>query len=172
MRKIFVITILLLINTFTFAQCREYIKAIAPSQLEPYVLDGNFFAPVVYEGDKVTLKRTFLAGQRYKIMILGFDLLQKHITIKDESGLVVFQNYLPKRQKVLNCAFMDFEGNMIPCLGSNYFEFKPDVTTNLEITVTIERKAKRKKDRIRGCLGIVVGYLPKDYNIADTSKKQ
>ncbi len=164
-RLTFTIFISLIFSILSFSQCREYIKAIAPSQLQPYVIDGNFFAPIVYEGDKVTLHRTFLAGHRYKIMVMGMDIWQKYITIKEQNGLVLFQNYLPRHKKHLDCAFRDYMGNIIPCLGTNYFEFTPDHSMNVEITVKIERKAKRRKDRVRGCLGIVVGFLPSDYQV-------
>ncbi len=169
MKKFVLLSIILSFNVFSlFAQCREYIKAIAPTQLQPYVLDGNFLAPVVYEGDEVTLKRTFLAGQKYKIMILGMDIWQKRITISEDNGMILFQNYLPHGKDELNCSFTDIDGNTIPCLGVNYFEFEPDHSMNVTIKVEIERKAKRKKDRLQGCLGIVVGFLPQNYNPQDS----
>ncbi len=161
MKKLISLTaIILTINLLSYAQCKEYIKAIAPSMLEPYVSDGNFFAPTIYEGDEVTLKRTFIGGQRYKIMILGMDLWQKKVTIKDDDGFTLFQNFPPRRHKELNCSFTDWEGNEIPCLGQTYFEFIPDHTMTLLIKVKVQQIAKRKKDRVKGCLGIVVGYLP------------
>jgi hypothetical protein len=152
------------------AQCRPFIKAIAPEQLKPYILDGNFVAPVVYEGDKVYLTRTFLAGQHYKIMILGMDIWQKKITIKTQDGLVLFRNYNTYFHKD-NCFFTDYQGNKIPCLGSNYFEFVPKYTTKITISVKIERKAKSRRNRVRGCLGIVVGFLPSTRIHSDTSSK-
>ncbi len=163
-KHIVFIFISLIINTFSYGQCKEYIKAIAPSMLEPYVSDGNFFAPTIYEGDEVTLKRTFIGGQRYKIMILGMDLWQKYITIKDDDGFTLFQNYLPKKHKELNCSFTDWEGNDIPCLGQTYYEFTPEHTITLVINVKVQQLAKRKKDRVKGCLGIVIGYLPQNTN--------
>ncbi len=163
-KSIFTIAILLIINTLSFSQCKEYIKAIAPSMLEPYVSDGNFFAPTIYEGDEVTLKRTVIGGQKYKIMVLGMDLWQKYITIKDDDGYTLFQNFPPRRHKELNCTFTDWEGNSIPCLGQTYFEFSPDHTMTLIIHVKVKQIAKRKKDRVKGCLGIVIGYLPQNIN--------
>ncbi len=149
------------------AQCREYIKVIAPSAIAPYTLDGNFFAPVVLEGETVNLKRTFLAGQRYKIMILGMDIWNKKVTITDQDGFVLFRNYVPKKGNTTQCYYTDYEGNEIPCIGSLSWEFTPKQSMNLTITVEIEQKAKRKKDRVQGCLGIVVGFMP-----ADKTKKE
>ncbi len=170
MRRTFVV-ILIIISSLklSLSQCREYIKTIAPASLAPYVIDGNFFAPIVYEGDEVVLHRTFLAGHRYKVVVLGMNFLQKYITIKDENGIILFQNFTKRRHRELNCSFADYQGDSIPCLGSTYFEFKPDHSFNGEIIVKIERKAKRKKDRLRGCLGIVVGFLPKNYGSQDST---
>ncbi|GEM_PF-1974230 len=162
MKRFFPILLAIFLSINLFGQCREYIKAMAPTLLQPYVSDGNFFAPVVYEGDKVQLTRTFIGGQKYKILIMGMDLWQKYITIKDDDGFTLFQNFPPRRKK-LNCEFTDYQGNKIPCIGQNYFEFQPDHTVTLTITVKIQQIAKRKKNRVKGCLGIVVGYLPKDY---------
>ena len=170
MRRV-IIVILVIISSFKFSlsQCRTYIKTIAPTFLAPYVIDGNFFAPIVYEGDKVTLHRTFLAGHRYKIVVLGMNLLQKYITIKDENGLILFQNFSKHKNRDLDCSFADYQGDSIPCLGSTYFEFKPDHSFNGEIIVKLERKARRKKNRLRGCLGVVIGFLPKNYASQDSS---
>jgi len=159
-QKINLFIFLLLLPFLSFSQCKEYIKSIAPSLLNPYVSDGNFFAPTIYEGDEVILKRTFIGGQQYKIMAIGMDIWQKHITIKDDDGFTIFQNFPSKKNKKFNCSFTDWQGNVIPCIGQTYFEFKPEHTITLIIQVKVQQIAKRKKDRVKGCLGIVIGYLP------------
>jgi len=45
-------------------------------------------------------------------------------------------------------------------LESNYYEFIATKTENLKITIRIEKKAKRRKNRLKGCLGIIIGYMP------------
>lgn len=140
------------------SQCKEYIKSIAPDALSPYVLDGNFFAPVIYEGEEIELTRTFLAGQKYKISVVGMDFFEKEITIKDQDGFIIFKNYKIGR-KDKDEHFTDYEGYKVSCLGSTYWEFELEQSQNLTIIVKLEKKAKKKKDRLRGCLGIVIGFL-------------
>jgi len=143
------------------AQCREYIQAVAAYQLEPYTMDGNFLSPEIYEGEKVELSRTFLKGQKYKIMVIGMDLFEKKITITDSDGFIIFKNYTLKNNEETQY-FTDFEGNNIISLGSNYFEFAPQTSQNLTIKVELEQKAKRKKKRLKGCMGIVVGFATEE----------
>ncbi|MBN2891978.1 MAG: hypothetical protein JXL97_08935 [Bacteroidales bacterium] len=156
--KAFLPLILFLFLPFLIkAQCKEYIKSIAADVLDPYVLDGNFFAPVIYEGEEISLTRTFLAGQKYKIAVVGMDFFEKEITIKDQDGFIVFKNYRIKR-KESDQYFTDYEGYQVDCMSSTYWEFQLEQSQNLTITVKLDQKAKRKKDRLRGCLGIVVGF--------------
>jgi len=132
-------------------------KAIAPSKLSPYLLDGNFNAPVVYEGETVKLNRTFLGSKKYKIMVIGMDFFEKKITIKDEDGFILFKNYLIKSNEEPQY-YTDLEGNIVSCMGASAWEFELEKSQNLTIIVELEKKAKRKKNRLRGCLGIVVGF--------------
>ncbi len=156
--KIFIsLIIYLFASLISSAQCKEYIKSIAPEALSPYVMDGNFFAPVVFEGDKVTLTRTFLAHKRYKIAVIGMDFIAKNIIIKDEDGFVIFKNFKSRKHEK-DHFYYDYEGNKINCEGSNVWEFELERSQNLTIIVQLERKAKKKKNRLRGCLGVVIGF--------------
>ena len=56
------------------AQCREYIEAIAESELEPYMLEGNFESPIVSEGESVEYYRTFMSSLNYKIDVCGMEM--------------------------------------------------------------------------------------------------
>lgn len=158
MKKIFVVILFFLSINPIFSQCKQYIESIATSSLEPYISDGNFYTPVVFEGDKIKYTRTFLGGKKYKIMILGMDFLEKEITIKDQDGKVIFANY-PSKKTGKELYYTDYNGNKISCIGSNEFEFELANTQNLNIEIKIEKKAKKKKYRIKGCLGIVVGFM-------------
>lgn len=158
MRKIILFIILIFsISISSYSQCREYIKAIAPGILSPYILDGNFNAPVVYEGEKVDLSRTFLGGTKYKIAVLGMELFDKKITVTDEDGFILFKNYIIKNDEEAQY-YTNIEGNKIPCLGSTEWEFELKKSQNLTISIVLEQKSKKKKNRLRGCLGIVVGF--------------
>ena len=69
---------ILLIIVFPFignTQCKEYIEANYSTQLEPYVIDGNFIAPILTEGDSIDLNRTFYSDQDYRVAVYGFDFL-------------------------------------------------------------------------------------------------
>ena len=158
--RILIIFLLLSIFQSVNAQCKQFIQSFAPMQLNPYVIDGNFLSPVVYEGEEISLTRTFLAGQKYKILILGMDLLDKQITITDNDGFIIFHNY-PIKKNEQPAFFTNNSQEKIINFGSNYYEFEPEQSQNLKITVKIERKARWKKKRMQGCLGIVVGFLPK-----------
>jgi hypothetical protein len=156
--KIFIPAIIFIFSAIiTKAQCKEYIKSIAPDALAPYILDGNFFAPVVYEGEKVTLTRTFLAHKKYKIAVIGMDFFEKNIIIKDEDGFIIFKNFKSRKHEK-DHYYTDYEGNKINCEGSNVWEFELDRSQNLTIIVQLEQKAKKKKFRLQGCLGIVIGF--------------
>ena len=157
MKKIILIILIIILPIATFSQCKEFIKAIAPEALAPYIMDGNFLAPVALEGDEVVLTRTFLAGQKYKISILGMEFLEKKITIKDEDGFIIFKNYLIKK-KEKETYYTDFEGNKIDCIGSLNWEFELEQSQNLTIIVKLEQIAKKKSERMRGCIGIVIGF--------------
>ncbi len=139
------------------SQCQEYIEAIAEYELEPYVLDGNFLAPIIYEGDTVSLTRTFLAGNKYKISVVGMDMFVKYITITDADGFVVFQNF-PNAEEETKY-FTSQAGENIACFGNNFWEFTPTKSENLKVLVKIEIIATKQKNRIQGCLGIIVGYM-------------
>ena len=162
------LSLLLLFPFFANSQCREYIESIAGGELAPYVVDGNFFSPVIYEGESITLTRTFLAHQKYKIAVIGMNFFSKEITIKDQDGFVIFTNFQQKKSGFNrlfgdndnngNSFFYNHNGDKIACFGSNYWEFELDQSQNLTIIVSLEQRAKKKKDRMRGCLGIIIGF--------------
>jgi len=139
------------------AQCKDYMRSVAASSLDPYILDANFWAPVVYEGEKIELNRTFLARQKYKIAVIGMEFFTKEITVLDEDGFILFQNFSSKRNDNTQY-FTSINGDRIACFDSNYWEFELDRSQNLTIIVKLERKARKKRDRLQGCLGILVGF--------------
>jgi len=154
---IFSFIIFLSLSFLSNAQCKGYIKSVAPNALTPYVMDANFWAPVIYEGDKIELTRTFLAHQKYKISVIGMEFFTKKITIKDEDGFILFKNFPSKRTERTRF-FTDIDENQIPCFDSNYWEFELNRSQNLTIIIELERRAKKKKNRLKGCLGVVVGF--------------
>jgi len=136
------------------SQCREYIETIAESELEPYILDGNFLSPVVSEGETVTLARTFLAGQSYKIAVCGMDMFAKEITITEDKT-VIFKNFgKDAEEKMMTTS----DGTVLPVSGLNFFEFTPDHTMNLKIKVKITPFEGGSSLKLEGCLGILVGF--------------
>lgn len=156
MRKlIFCGIVLLLMQVSTaFGQCREYIETIAEQELEPYILDGNFHAPVVTEGETVTLNRTFLAGQSYKVAVCGMDMFFKEITISEDKK-VIFKNFGKEaRDKIVTTS----DGMSLPLEGLNFFEFTPDHTMNLKIKVKIVPFDGGGSMKLEGCLGVLVGF--------------
>ena len=162
MKKIFLTLIFafVFLSVKSFGQCKEYIRTVAPEEIKPYIIDPNFFAPIMQEGERIDFQRTFLKGNRYIIKVIGVPFLAKTIIIRDENGNVIFANQNLKKFNVEDKYFTDYEGNQIPWQGSNYFEFDCDSSQNLTITVILEKKSKKKKDRLRGCLGVVIGFLP------------
>ena len=136
------------------AQCHEYIETIAESELEPYILDGNFVSPIVTEGETVTLTRTFLAGQSYKIDVCGMEMFFKEITITEDKT-VLFKNFgKDSEDKMVTTS----DGNTFPLYGLNFFEFTPDHTMNLKIKVKITPFQGGGGLKLEGCLGILVGF--------------
>jgi len=43
-------------------------------------------------------------------------------------------------------------------LGALEWEFELESSQNYTIIVKLEKKSRKKKNRLRGCLGIVVGF--------------
>jgi len=156
---ILLITALSFLATVAQAQCREYIEAISESELEPYILDGNFLSPVVSEGDEVTLMRTFLAGQSYKVAVCGMDMFLKQITITESTGNVVFKNFGKDGEEPEMITNSD--GELVPVTGVNYFEFTPDRSMNLKIKVKIVPMGEDMGFKLEGCLGVLVGLKNK-----------
>ena len=146
------------------AQCREYIEAIAESELEPYVLDGNFESPILSEGESVEFYRTFMSGLNYKIDVCGMEMFFKEITIseveKKDNGKRIVKNVLFKNfgkdteeQIVTTSA-----GESLPLNGLNFYEFTPDHTMELLIKVKIVPFEGGGGLKLEGCLGILVGF--------------
>jgi hypothetical protein len=166
MKKLFLIPLVwLLCQVSAKAQCREYIEAISESELEPYVLDGNFESPIVSEGDVVDFYRTFMSGISYKIDICGMDMFFKEITIaeveqKDGGGKkidkqVLFKNFGKGTEEQI---ITTSDGTALPLNGLNFFEFKPDHTMELHIKVKIVPFDGGSSRKLEGCLGILVGF--------------
>ncbi len=158
-KKIFILLLLpIIFPVLAEAQCREYIEAIAPDKITPYVLDANFYSAVVYEGDKISFSKSFIQGQKYKIEVVGMDIFEKKITIYDEDEFIVFKNYQIKKKEDPQ-VYTDHNGNKVDCIGSNSWEFEVEESKNYKIEVQIEKKAKKKKQRLRGCMGVLIGFM-------------
>ncbi len=156
MKKTFLLVVLAMIiqNITAKAQCREYIETIAESELEPYILDGNFHSPIVSEGEVVTLTRTFMEGQSYKIDVCGMDMFFKEITIT-EGKTEIFRNYgKGTEDKMVTLS----DGSELPLNGINFYEFTPERTMNLKIKVKIVPFDGGSSFKLEGCLGILVGF--------------
>ncbi|MCQ2973190.1 MAG: hypothetical protein MJ211_00075 [Bacteroidales bacterium] len=155
MKKIIALVIMTIYtNICVMGQCREYIESIAESELEPYILDGNFLSPIVSEGEVVTYTRTFLEGQSYKLDVCGMDMFFKEITIT-EGKTEIFKNF----GKGTDDKFVTLEdGTMLPLNGINFYEFTPDHTMNLKIKVKIVPFDGGSSFKLEGCLGILVGF--------------
>ena len=166
MKKIFfVLTVFwLMCRGSVQAQCREYIEAIAESELEPYVLDGNFESPIVSEGDAVEFYRTFMSGLNYKIDVCGMDMFFKEITIseveKKDGGKRVVRNVLFKNfgKNTEDQIVTTSDGTALPLNGLNFYEFTPDHTMELLIKVKIVPFDGGGGLKLEGCLGILVGF--------------
>ncbi len=165
MKKLLIISLVcLLCQMSAKAQCREYIEAIAESELDPYVLDGNFESPIVSEGDAVEFYRTFMAGLNYKIDVCGMDMFFKEITIseveKKDGGKRVVRNVLFKNfgKNTEDQIVTTSDGTSLPLNGLNFYEFTPDHTMELLIKVKIVPFDGGGGLKLEGCLGILVGF--------------
>jgi hypothetical protein len=146
------------------AQCREYIEAIAESELEPYVLDGNFESPIVSEGASVEYYRTFMSGLNYKIDVCGMEMFFKEITIseveKKDNGKRTVKNVLFKNfgKNTEDQIITTSTGESLPLNGLTFYEFTPDHTMELLIKVKIVPFEGGGGLKLEGCLGILVGF--------------
>ncbi len=159
MKRIFLIG-LFLISIFSinsYAQCREYIESLREAELEPYTCDANFTAVTISEGDSIQVNRTFNKGQSYKIKVSGMDLFMVEIKIIDNNKNVLFKNY-GEDNPVKTNAKEGEEDDELASLGNRAWEFTPDQTVNLIITVRVPVLTKDKKNRVEGCLGVLVGF--------------
>ncbi|MCQ2252295.1 MAG: hypothetical protein MJZ61_02465 [Bacteroidales bacterium] len=154
-KLVFVALLMLVFQVCAKAQCRDYIETIAESELEPYILDGNFESPIVSEGDVVTLNRTFLAGQNYKVAVCGMDMFNKEITITEDKT-VLFKNYgKDTEDKIITTS----DGTCLPLNGLLFYEFTPDHTMNLKIKVKVVPFDGGGNKKLEGCMGILVGFM-------------
>ena len=146
------------------AQCREYIEAITESELEPYVLDGNFESPIVSEGASVEYYRTFMSGLNYKIDVCGMEMFFKEITIseveKKDNGKRTVKNVLFKNfgKNTEDQIITTSNGESFPLNGLTFYEFTPDHTMELHIKVKIVPFEGGGGAKLEGCLGILVGF--------------
>jgi len=146
------------------AQCREYIEAIAESELEPYVLDGNFESPILSEGESVEFYRTFMSGLNYKIDVYGMDMFFKEITIseveKKDNGKRVVKRVLFKNfgKNTEDQIVTTSDGESFPLNGLTFYEFTPEHTMELLIKVKIVPFEGGGGFKLEGCLGILVGF--------------
>ncbi|MBR2105351.1 MAG: hypothetical protein IJ894_00230 [Bacteroidales bacterium] len=146
------------------AQCREYIEAIAESELEPYVLDGNFESPILSEGESVEFYRTFMSGLNYKIDVCGMEMFFKEITIseveKKDNGKRTVKNVLFKNfgKNTEDQIITTSTGESLPLNGLTFYEFTPDHTMELLIKVKIVPFEGGGGLKLEGCLGILVGF--------------
>lgn len=154
MKKIFVLITLIMVSLHGFSQCREYIESIAESELEPYILDGNFLSPIVSEGETVTLTRTFIAGQSYKIAVCGMDMFFKEITIKEDKT-VLFKNFGKEAE---DKQIVTSDGITLPMQGLNFYEFTPERSQTLKITIKVVPFDGGSSFKLEGCLGLLIGF--------------
>lgn len=146
------------------AQCREYIEAIAESELEPYVLDGNFESPILSEGESVEYYRTFMSGLNYKIDVCGMEMFFKEITIseveKKDNGKRVVKRVLFKNfgKNTEDQIVQTSTGESLPLNGLTFYEFTPEHTMELLIQVKIVPFEGGGGLKLEGCLGILVGF--------------
>ncbi len=149
MRKItqIVTTILILgiVHISVNSQCKEYMEAISGMKLHPYTLDGDFIAPILTEGDSIVVHRTFSSGKTYKMAIVGLELFRIKVKITDSNKNLLFKNF-------------DNPEDQIENEGVRTWEFAPDQSQNLIITVTVPIMAGKIQNRMKGCVGVLVGF--------------
>ena len=127
------------------SQCKDYIEAISGMKLAPYVLDGDFVAPVLSEGDSIEVYRTFNSGQTYKVAIVGLDLFALEFKIMDDNKNILFKNYENNDDNIM------FD-------GVRSFEFTLQQSQNLVILVKVPIYSEDPAYRMQGCVGVLVGF--------------
>jgi len=164
MNKMYIFILLFFVQFFSTieistGQCREYIESLVEEQLQPYTSDGNFVAETLGEGDSYQVTRTFNKGQSYKISICGMELFMIEMTITDPNKNVLFKNFGEDQEENTNTQTTDEgEEDGTENLGNRSWEFTPQQTVNLTISVKIPVITKNLKHRLEGCLGILIGF--------------
>ncbi len=121
------------------AQCKGFAKKICKLELDPYIHDGNFNAAILTEGEEAELYKTFYSGQQYRVAICASAALpQVEFKIIDVNNTVLYNN-----------KSNDF---------SPTWDFKPEASQQLKISVKIPSDGNDPEDIKSGCVAIMFGF--------------
>ena len=135
------IAIVLGFSTQSNAQCKEFAKKVAKTDLTPYIHDGIFNATTLAEGESAELFKTFYSGQQYRLSVSGDNSLAKvEFEVLDGERNVLFNN------KTKNFA--------------KYWDFKLESSQQLIISIQVPEGTS--EILASGCVAVLVGFKNTD----------
>lgn len=139
MKTLAIISLVLLTVSSAFGQCRSFTKNTCRPMLEEFIPNENFNSVMLVPGDEAELKLTFYGGQEYRLLVCGHPVL----------GELNF-SVLDKKKNELYSRTHENE--------KNYFDFRPESTQQLIVTVNVPVRDNPNQLIHEGCVTIMVGY--------------
>ena len=130
---------LTILPLLSIAQCREFTEEKAIPLLGDYILSGRYHSLKLTEGEEILIFKTVNRGLKYRFIIIGAEELPKNIEMKitDWNDVLIYNN---KDDKY-----------------NNVFDFENKKTQRIKIYIYVP-KPKDNSDRIKGCVGLVIGF--------------
>jgi len=137
---LFLLGIVLSVQTSGFAQCKTFTKNECQPKLSPYIYNGQLNSAVLNEGDIAELMLTFYSNQEYRIIVCAANELGPvKFRLLDASGNEIFSNS--------DHAMID------------HWDFTTNSTQQLVVEVSVPESVDGKDLSRSGCVSILVGFL-------------
>ena len=137
-RKLIFIMLAVILPTMAFSQCRRFTKLKCIPALGEYIPNDNFNSAVLIPGDEAELSMTFYAGQEYRVMVCGEEILgELTYKILNSDGESVF----------------DSETSEV-----NHLDFSVANTQQLKMILKVPPRENPNQLIHEGCATVMVGY--------------
>ncbi len=138
-KVIIVLSLLLSISSIASSQCKNFVKKHCLADLEPFVYDGQLNSAILTEGDIAELLLTLYAGQDYRILVCGQEIL----------GDIEFNLFDTNRNLIFSNKDHDFTTN---------WDFKSNSTQQLIVQVIVPKQESSSSMLHNGCIAILKGF--------------
>jgi len=125
------------------SQCKEYLNLACKPMLRPYLHDGNYISSILAAGDSLEVIKMFYSDQLYRLVVCGFEqAVRLEFKVMDENRHIIFSN----RE-------IEFR---------RFWDFRPSETQRLIIVLKIPELGSSPENKIKACIGVLIGYIEND----------